>query len=289
MKPQVPVPAVAHNPEKLLYPYWAKVVEIVHEAEGIATYWLEIEDLGMRKRYKFSHGQFNMLYIPGYGEAAISISSDPEKPELIGHTIRFVGNVTRAISRLQVGDMVGLRGPFGTSWPIEAFKGHDIVVAAGGIGIAPLRSVIYHIYNNRQDYGKVFVLYGARSPKDLLYTDEYPVWEEQDISVMITVDRADQDWNGQVGVVPMLFYRTRFENEKTVFFSCGPEIMMRFVVFEGLARRIAPENIYLSLERNMKCGQGFCGHCQMGPYFICKDGPVYRFDQLEPYFNLEDL
>jgi len=289
MKPEVPVLAVANSPEKLLYPYWAKVVEIVSEAEGIATYWLEIEDLGMRKRYKFAHGQFNMLYIPGYGEAAISISSDPEKPELIGHTIRFVGNVTRAFSRLQVGDMVGLRGPFGTAWPIEAFRGHDIVIAAGGIGIAPLRSVIYHMYNHRQDYGKVFVLYGARTPKDLLYTDEYPAWQEKDINVMITVDRADQDWNGQVGVVPMLFYRTRFEKEKTVFFSCGPEIMMRFVVFEGLARRIAPENIYLSLERNMKCGQGFCGHCQMGPYFVCKDGPVFRFDQLEPYFNLEDL
>ena len=289
MKPEVTVPAIAHSPEKLLYPHWAKITEIVHEAEGISTYWLEFEDLGMRKRYRFAHGQFNLLYIPGYGEAAISISSDPETPERIGHTIRFVGNVTRAVSRLKVGDMVGLRGPFGTAWPIESFKGCDVVIAAGGIGLAPLRPVIYHIANHREDFGKVYLLYGARTPKDLLYPDEYPAWEESDMNVMVTVDRADQDWKGQVGVVPMLFYRTRFDNEKTVFFSCGPEIMMRFVVFEGLARRIAPEHIFLSLERNMKCGQGFCGHCQLGPYFICKDGPVYRFDQLEPYFNLEDL
>ncbi len=289
MRPEVPVTATAHQPDKLLYPYWAKITEITHEAEGIATFWLEFEDLGMRKRYHFAHGQFNMLFIPGYGEAAISISSDPAKPELIGHTVRFVGNVTRAISRLQVGDMVGLRGPFGTAWPIESFKGHDVVLAAGGIGLAPLRPVIYEIFNNRADYGKVFILYGARTPNDLLYPDEYDAWQEKDMQVMVTVDRADQDWTGQVGVVPMLFYRTRFDTEKTVFFSCGPEIMMRFVVYEGLARRIAPEHIYLSLERNMKCGQGFCGHCQIGPYFICKDGPVYRYDQLEPFFNLEDL
>jgi NAD(P)H-flavin reductase len=289
MKPEVPVHAIAHSPDHLLYPYWAKISEIVHDAEGIATYWLEFEDLGMRKHYKFAHGQFNMLYIPGYGEAAISISSDPEKPDRIGHTIRFVGNVTRAVSRLKVGDQVGLRGPFGTAWPIEAFKGHDVVIAAGGIGLAPLRPVIYHIANHRKDFGKVFILYGARTPKDLLYTDEYQAWEDKDMNVMITVDRADQDWKGQVGVVPMLFYRTRVDEENTVFFSCGPEIMMRFVVFEGLARRISPEKIYLSMERNMKCGQGFCGHCQLGPYFICKDGPVYRFDQLEPFFNLEDL
>ncbi|MCB2178870.1 FAD/NAD(P)-binding protein [bacterium] len=289
MKPEIPVAAIAHQPEHLLSPEWAIVEEITQEAEGISTYWLRLKNEDLRQQYRFAHGQFNMLYIPGYGEAAISISSDPEKPELIGHTIRFVGNVTRAVSRLRVGDQVGVRGPFGTAWPVEAYKGHDIVLAAGGIGLAPLRPVIYHIYNHREDYGKVMILYGARTPKDLLYTEEYPAWEDRNIEVMVTVDRADQDWNGQVGVVPMLFYRSRFDTSKTVVFSCGPEIMMRFVVFEGLARRISPSHIYLSLERNMKCGQGMCGHCQMGPFFICKDGPVYCYDQLEPYFHLEDL
>lgn len=275
--------------EHLLAPNWAEIKEIVHEAEDVATFWLEYSDEALANNYTFGHGQYNMLYLPGYGEAAISISSDPEKPRLIGHTIRFVGNVTRAISRLQIGESIGIRGAFGTTWPIEAYKGHDIVLAAGGIGLAPLRPVIYHILNHREDYGRVVILYGARTPNDLLFRQEYSEWEKQGIEVMPTVDRADDNWEGQVGVVPMLFYHLRFDNEKTVVFSCGPEIMMRFVVFEGLARRISPERMYLSMERNMKCGQGFCGHCQLGPFFICKDGPVFRFDQLEPYFNLEDL
>lgn len=279
----------AVHEEHLLAPNWAEIKEIIHEAEDVATFWLEYSDEALVNNYSFGHGQYNMLYLPGYGEAAISISSDPEKPRLIGHTIRFVGNVTRAISRLQIGETIGIRGAFGTTWPIEEYKGHDIVLAAGGIGLAPLRPVIYHILNHREDYGRVVILYGARTPKDLLFRQEYFEWEKQGIEVMPTVDRADDNWEGQVGVVPMLFYHLRFDNEKTVVFSCGPEIMMRFVVFEGLARRISPERMYLSMERNMKCGQGFCGHCQLGPFFICKDGPVFRFDQLEPYFNLEDL
>lgn len=289
MKPSITLPAVAHQEEYLLSPYWAEVKEIVSETEDTSTYWFELVDKDIQEKYSFAAGQFNMLYLPVYGEAAISISSDPERPERIGHTIRFVGNVTHAISRLRVSDTIGLRGPFGTAWPIEAYKGNDVAIAAGGIGLAPLRPLIYEIINNREDYGKVVILYGARTPSDLLYTREYATWEENDIQVMTTVDRADKSWQGQVGVVPMLFYRLRFDNQNTVVFSCGPEIMMRFVVFEGLARRISPERIYLSMERNMKCGQGFCGHCQYGPYFICKDGPVYRFDQLEPYFNLEDI
>jgi NAD(P)H-flavin reductase len=279
----------AHREEHLLAPYWAEIKEIVPEAEGVSTYWLEFTDKEIRKKYQFACGQFNMLYLPGYGEAAISISSDPENPGLIGHTVRFVGNVTQAISRLNVGETMGIRGPFGTTWPIDELKGQDVVIAAGGIGLAPLRPVIYHIINHRDDYGRVVVIYGARSPRDLLYPQEFATWEDKGIDVMPTVDTADESWQGQVGVVPMLFYHLRFNNEKTMLLSCGPEIMMRFVVFEGLARRISSERIYLSLERNMKCGQGFCGHCQMGPFFVCKDGPVFRFDQLEPYFNLEDL
>jgi len=289
MKPSITVSAVAHHEEYLLSPYWAKVKEIVPETGDTTTYWLELIDKDIQATYKFAAGQFNMLYLPGYGEAAISISSDPEKPDRIGHTIRFVGNVTHAISRLRVGQTVGLRGPFGTAWPVEDYKGYDIAIAAGGIGLAPLRPVIYQIINHREDYGKVVILYGARTPSDLLYTREFADWEEKDIQVMATVDRADESWNGQVGVIPMLFYKLRFDNENTAVFTCGPEIMMRFVVYEGLARRISHERIYLSMERNMKCGQGFCGHCQYGPYFICKDGPVYRFDQLEPYFNMEDI
>jgi NAD(P)H-flavin reductase len=282
-------PAAAVKFDSLLTPCWAEVVEIVPDVDGTATIWLRFLDRSLRENYSFAAGQFNMLYLPGFGEAAISISSDPQKPELIGHTIRFVGNVTQAVSRLRAGDTIGVRGPFGTAWPLEDYKGSDIVIAAGGIGLAPLRPVIYQIINQRAQYGRVVILYGARTPTDLLYSSEFSTWDENQIEVMTTVDRADESWLGQVGVVPMLFYRLRLDTDNTVVFSCGPEIMMRFVVFEGLARRIPPQRIYLSLERNMKCGQGFCGHCQYGPFFICKDGPVYSFDRLEPFFNLEDF
>jgi NAD(P)H-flavin reductase len=281
-------PAAVHE-EAPLAPHWAEVIEITPEAEGISTYWLKFQDENLAKTYSFLPGQFNMVYIPGYGEAAISISSDPEDRTRIGHTIRFVGNVTRAVSRLKVGDVVGIRGPFGTPWPMDELEGLDVTIAGGGIGLAPLRPAIYHIMNHRERYGKVHILYGARTPNDMLYPEEYAKWEEHDIQIATTVDRADDSWTGSVGVVPMLFYRYRMDAPKSVVLTCGPEIMIRFVIFEGLARRVPADHIYVSLERNMKCGQGSCGHCQMGQYFICKDGPVFRFDQLEDFFNVEEF
>jgi NAD(P)H-flavin reductase len=228
-----------------------------------------------------------MVYVPGYGEAAISISSDVEDRDTVGHTIRFVGNVTKAVSRLKVGDVVGLRGPFGTFWPIHEMVGKDVFIACGGIGLPPLRPVLYQIMKNRSDYGKVTLLYGARVPTDLMYTNEYETWKNAGIDVETTVDRGDANWGGRVGVVPMWFYHFRINARNTTVLTCGPEIMIRFVIYEALARRVPLENIYISLERNMKCGQGSCGHCQLGPYFICKDGPVFRFDALEPFFNVE--
>ncbi len=280
-------PNMAVREEALLAPLWAEVVETVYEAQDVSTFWLKFQDEKLRHGYRFAPGQFNMLYVPGYGEAAISISSDPSKPELIGHTVRFVGNVTNAISRLAPGDLLSLRGPFGAPWPVEQYKGFDVVIAAGGIGLAPLRPAIYHLLVHRADYGKITILYGARTPADLLYPREYDEWRKKDVEVIITVDRGEQEWTGLVGVVPMFFYRLRMEAQKSLILTCGPEIMMRFVVYEGLARRVPSEHIYLSLERSMKCGQGVCGHCQLGPYFICKDGPVFHFDQLAPYFNVE--
>jgi NAD(P)H-flavin reductase len=272
-----------------LMPSWAEVTAIQPEVEGIATIWLRFVDPKIHEAYAFRPGQFNMLYVPGYGEAAISVSSDPQYRDSFGHTIRFVGNVTRALSRLKIGDRVGVRGPFGTYWPMDAMEGHDIIIAAGGIGLPPLRSAIYHILRNRSKFGRVNLLYGARTPGDLLYTTEFDEWRKSDIQVQITVDRADETWQGQVGVVPMLFYRFRIEPTRSSVLTCGPEVMIRFVVFEALARRLPTDQIFVSLERNMKCGQGFCGHCQLGPFFICKDGPVFPYTALEPYFSVEDF
>jgi NAD(P)H-flavin reductase len=270
-------------------PYWAEIMEIKNEAPGIATYWLRLNDPAVRQGYTFQPGQFNMLFVPGYGEAAISISSDPNNRDLIGHTVRAAGNVTNKISRMKVGDTVGLRGPFGTAWPMEKCKGQDVIISTGGIGLPPLRPAIYQIMRRRQDYGRVVLLYGARTPADLQFTSEFEAWEKAGIEMMVTVDRADDNWKGQVGVVPILFYKLRMNPQNSIVLTCGPEIMIRFVIFEALARRVPPEKIFVSLERNMKCGLGQCGHCQIGPYFVCKDGPVFSFDALQPYYNVEEL
>jgi len=280
---------VTPQAEILLNPQWAEITNITPEADGISTYWLRFRDSLEQQEFRFEPGQFNMLYLPGFGEAAISISSDPEDHEKLGHTIRFVGNVTRAVSRLKVGDVVGLRGPFGTYWPMQAMEGKDVFIACGGIGLPPLRPAIYHIIRNREKYGKVTLLYGARTSGDLMFPHEYDVWRKAGIDVEVTVDRSDANWNGRVGVVPMWFYQFRIDPRKTAVLTCGPEVMIRFVIFEAMARRIPAESVYVSLERNMKCGQGSCGHCQMGPYFICKDGPVFRFDELQSFFNVEEF
>jgi NAD(P)H-flavin reductase len=268
-------------------PHPVSIETIQQEVPGISTYKLAFVDPHFAQSYRFLPGQFNMLYLPGIGESAISISSDPGELVLL-HTIRIAGNVTRALARKRVGDQIAVRGPYGSSWPMEACKGRDVVIACGGVGLAPLRPAIYHIIAHRPDYGRVFLLYGARTPGDLLYVREYDAWCEADIEVEVTVDIGDQDWRGNMGVVPVLFYRMRLNAAKTVILTCGPELMIRFVIFEALARKISPDRIFVSMERNMNCAIGHCGHCQLGPAFICKDGPIFSYRQMEPYMHLED-
>jgi NAD(P)H-flavin reductase len=272
--PMIPAPAV--------------ITHVQPEAPGIATYTLELCDPSARDAYRFRPGQFNMLYLPGIGESAISISSDPAEPFALRHTVRTAGNVTQAIARLDAGGVIGVRGPYGSPWPVERAAGKDVLVVAGGIGLAPLRPAICHLIRHRQEYGKIDVLIGAREPADLLYAQEYEAWRGHDMDVVVTVDRADETWKGRVGVVPILFYSLRPDPRRTVVLTCGPEIMMRFVIYEALARRIPKSCIHLSLERNMKCAVAFCGRCQYGPVFICKDGPVLSYDRIEPFFGVEE-
>jgi NAD(P)H-flavin reductase len=278
--------SLAHNP-------WvaqpAQIVGIRPEVHGVSTYEVVFDNPDTTAAYRFKSGQFNMLYLPGFGESAISISSNPSNHETLSHTVRVAGNVTQALGRMKAGDRIGVRGPFGSNWPVEHCRGRDIVIACGGIGLAPLRPAIYDILNNRSDYGRVILLYGARTPGGLLYASEYDSWRGANIDMEVTVDIGDAQWKGNVGVVPQLFYRHRLQADRTTILSCGPEIMMRFVVFEALARKIRPENIFVSMERNMSCAMGFCGHCQIGPYFVCKDGPVFDYRRAAPFFNVEDF
>lgn len=267
----------------------AKILEVRQEVPGVATYDLAFDDPQVAAHYHFAPGQFNMLYLPGFGESAISISSDPRERTTLSHTVRVAGNVTQALSRKQLGEQIGVRGPFGSSWPVRAYRGKDIILACGGIGLAPLRPAIYHLINHREQYGRILLLYGARTSNDLLYTNEYDAWKQAGIEIEVTVDMGDDEWRGHIGVVPVLFYHLRVQPERTCIFTCGPEIMMRFVIFEALARKVPSQQIYISMERNMSCAMGFCGHCQLGPAFVCKDGPVFSYPKMEPYLQWEDL
>lgn len=270
-----------------MLPCPAVVRAIRAETYGISTFSLEYRDPAHKAG--FVPGQFNMIHLPGFGEVAISICSDPNTPKIMEHTIRYAGSVTRAIGRLKVDDTVGMRGPYGNPWPMQLAEGKDLMIASGGIGLAPLRPVILEAIRHRSSFGRVLVLYGGRTPQDLLYTDEFEKWQDNGIEMFLSVDRADETWKGQVGVIPMAFYRIRLDHRNTLVFSCGPEIMMRFVIYEAMARRIPKDAIYVSMERNMKCAIGFCGHCQLGPVFICKQGPVFRFSTIEPFFGREEF
>lgn len=234
-------------------------------------------------RFPFAPGQFNMMYVFGVGEVPLSITGDPGKSDALVHTTRSVGAVTRAVCKLKRGDTVGIRGPFGSHWPMEQAAGKDVLIVAGGAGLAPLRPAIYQILSDRMKYGKVTLLYGTRTPADILYQSELEQWRSRlDMRVEVTVDRAPTTWRGSVGVVPSLISKVSFDPAQAVAMICGPEIMMRFTVRELESHGVATKQMYISVERNMKCAVGFCGHCQFGPQFVCKEGPVFRYDHIAP-------
>jgi NAD(P)H-flavin reductase len=238
----------------------------------------------------FVAGQFNMLYVFGVGEVPVSISGDPSNQQVLVHTIRSVGAVTKALKKLGRSGSIGLRGPFGSNWPVEEAVGSDVVIVAGGIGLAPLRPAVYKILSQREKYGKVVLLYGARTPADILFRRELERWRSRfDLEVAVTVDRAMHSWRGNVGVVTNLIGKATFDPQNSVAMVCGPEVMMRFTVMELLKEGVAAENVFISMERNMKCAVGFCGHCQYGPTFICKDGPVFRYDRIRSLLSLREI
>jgi NAD(P)H-flavin reductase len=254
-------------------------------AEIPNTWTLELEAGSNAPR--FEPGQFNMLYVLGVGEVPISMSGDPAGDRLV-HTVRTVGAVSEALAALGPGDTLGVRGPFGSTWPVAEATGRDVVIMAGGIGLAPLRPLLYTLFAAPENYDRITLLYGTRSPGDILYPKELEAWGRH-ADIGITVDHATGDWHGHIGVVTSLVTPDMCDPDNTVAFLCGPEVMMRFSANALMDIGLAPESIYLSMERNMKCAVGHCGHCQLGPTFICRDGPVFRYDALAALLGTREL
>jgi NAD(P)H-flavin reductase len=235
-------------------------------------------------------GQFNMLTAFGVGEAAISVSGDPAARGRLVHTIRAVGAVSSALTRLEAGEALGLRGPFGVGWPMTEAAGHDVVVIAGGLGLAPLRPALYRLFAERARYGKITLLFGARSPADIPFRDEVEEWRRRpDTGIAVTVDHADSSWRGHVGVVTTLIQRADFDPSHTIAMVCGPEVMMRFAIAALQEAGVAADAVWLSMERNMKCAIAFCGHCQFGTVFVCRDGPVFRYDRVRDLLKVKEV
>ena len=280
------LPALAND---TMIPAAARVAQVSKETHDTFTLRVEPEsEDGLLPG--FEPGQFSMLYVRGVGELPISISGDPEERNKLVYTIRSVGKATHELVTQTDGSLIGLRGPFGTHWPLRESRGRDLIVVAGGIGLAPLRPAIYHVLRHRGDYGRLIVLYGARSPKDLLFKKQLTAWNYvPDTQVLITVDYGGLSWRGYVGVVTTLFRYVRLRPERTTAMLCGPEVMMRFVISELKTRGLGDNDIFLSAERNMKCAIGHCGHCQMGPLFVCKDGPVFPYSRIARWMERYEL
>ena len=261
-----------------------------HRDETADTFTIELRPVDGTQKFEFMPGQFCMLHAFGIGESAISISGDPGIRNVITHTIKQVGSVTKILEALNLGSTIGVRGPFGTPWPIREAVGKNVVIVAGGIGLAPLRPVIYHILAHRDQYRKVWLFYGARTPKDVIYEEEIAKWRKRgDIEIHMTVDKGRLLWRGSVGTVPAVMEKVAVDTKNTIALVCGPEIMIHFSVIALEKMGFSKEAIYVSMERNMQCGVGYCGHCMCGEKFICKDGPVLKYSEAEKLLKIREL
>ncbi|GAA6525136.1 FAD/NAD(P)-binding protein [Intrasporangium sp. DVR] len=274
------------EPDPML-PRLFRVVSTRRDTADTHTLVLEAVDGGT---LPFRPGQFTMLHSFGVGEVPISISGDPAHPELLQHTVRDVGSVTASICAAGPGTVLGVRGPFGTGWDVADGKGGDVVLVAGGIGLVPLRPAILEVLADRSAYGRVALLYGTRTPEDVVYPDELRTWAaEHDVAVGLTVDHGSPGWTGAVGLVSRLVSRARFDALNALALVCGPEIMMRAIATGLRDRGVSGTRVRLSMERTMKCGIGLCGHCQLREHFVCLDGPVFDLDRISPLLTKWEL
>lgn len=275
-------------PDPLL-PEPAEIVDRRSFGRSLHAYRLRLVDPTARPRFDFAPGQFNMLSVAGVGEVALSISSDPDE-DTLEHTIRIVGRTTRVIETLGRGDVIGLRGPYGVGWPMQQARWKDVLVVTGGIGCAPVTGAIDYVLRRRASYGRVTILHGVKKAADLVFRDRFEAWRRcPDTNVMLTADEPDRAWRDHTGVVTELFQEVEIDPTRTVLLMCGPEVMMHWAIRILGERGLPDERMWVSLERNMKCGIGLCGHCQLGPKFLCKDGPIFRVSEIRRFFGTPHL
>ena len=263
-------------------PHPAIIESIQKESFDTKTLRLVFEDRALGNSFDYKPGQFVQVSLLGVGEAPISVTSCPAQRPILELTIRAAGKLTRAIHELEPGDRVHIRGPYGNCFPFEEIKGRDLYFVAGGIGLPPLRSVIKSVFNQREDFARIKILYGAKKPDELCFKEEIKTWQQiPDVEVLLTVDEADESWQGNVGVVTTLWDKTDMVTSDGVAYVCGPPIMIRFVIEKLQNCGFKDENVHITLERYMKCGIGKCGHCNIGDKFVCVDGPVFSYGELK--------
>lgn len=265
-------------------PIEAEVLDVITESPTIKTVRVK-----QKETLTFETGQFIELTVPGVGEAPFTPSSDPAVKEMMDITIMKAGKVTAQVHNLKKGDTIGLRGPYGKGYPLDSFKGKEMLVLGGGVGLAPLRSLMYALFARMKDFKKVLFRYGARTPDDIIYKQQVEEWAKRDdLDYRITVDKGNDSWKGHVGLVTTILEGMSLDPGKAIAIVCGPPIMMKFSTFKLIELGFKDENIYLSMEKNMSCGIGKCGHCRIGTYYTCKDGPVFTYDQIKNFHEIWD-
>jgi sulfhydrogenase subunit gamma (sulfur reductase) len=276
-------------PEINIYqPYAMEIVKIIPETEDTKTFHIQFQDPAVREVFSFLSGQFAEYSVFGEGEATFCISSSPTRRDHLEFSVKRVGRVTYALHQLNPGDVIGFRGPYGNHFPLERLKGKNLVFIGGGIGLAPLRSLIQNVLDNRLDYGEIAILYGARTPQDLCFKYDLETWNQNPtVKMTTTVDMGDSDWKGKVGLVPMVLQEMAPSPDNAVAVTCGPPIMIRYTLLALEKLGFTPPQIWTTLEMKMKCGVGKCGRCNIGPLYVCKDGPVFSYEEIRNFLSDE--
>lgn len=274
--------------KNIYQPHRMEIIKVIPETNDIKTFHIQFIDASLQENFSFLSGQFGEYSVLGEGEAPFCISSSPTRRDHLEFSVKRVGRVTDALHQLNAGDIIGFRGPYGNYFPLAELKGKDLLFIGGGIGLAPLRSLIQNVLDNQSDYREITVLYGARSPQDLCFQYDRVTWSRNPLVKMITtVDVGDNDWKGKVGLVPVVLEEIGPSPEGAVAITCGPPIMIRYTLRSLAKLGFTPSQIWTTLEMKMKCGLGKCGRCNIGPLYVCKDGPVFSFEEIRNFASNE--